>query len=74
MQRISHLQLVHLCREEFEKAVGDGLDGDESLRCHAGLAGIMDTAPEGCFDGRVKIRIVQHDEGIAAAQFHRGLL
>src|SRR5208282_732916 len=47
---------------------------DEAFRGDTTLSRVVHAPPYPPLDGRVHVRIVQHDKGIAAAQLHRALL
>jgi hypothetical protein len=57
-----------------EKAVGQFFDDDETLRRDAALAHVVHLGPDRPLDRLVEVGVLEHDEGVAAAQLHRGLL
>ena len=58
----------------FQKLVGQFFDHDEAFSCDAALTHVVHLRPHRPLDRFVEVGIVEHDERIAAAQFHRGLL
>jgi hypothetical protein len=55
-------------------SVDSGPCDDEPLRRAAGLAAVVHAAPDGPRNGLVEVGVVEHDERVAAAELHRGLL
>ena len=54
----------------LDETIGDFLHDNESLRGNAALARIVHTSPDGPFHRLVEIRVLQNDEGVAAAKLH----
>ena len=72
VHRIARIKRTQRCLELGEERVGHALDHDETLGRATGLAGIVHPAPDCPGNGQIEIGILQHDERVAAAQFHRG--
>ena len=71
---VSGLEFRQRFLELVEKTVSQFFDDDESLCRHTALARVVHFSPDGPLDRLVKVGVLEHDEGIAAAQLHRGLL
>src|ERR1035437_525269 len=74
VHRISWLESRQRGLELVEKAVGQFFDDDETLRGNAALAHVVHFAPDRPLDRLVEVGVLEHNEGVAAAQLHRGLL
>ena len=72
-------------RTPFEESVWEQLaegirfvrgefDDDDAFGCRAGMAAVTPATTDRLFDGLVQVSVLQHDEGIATAEFQRGLL
>jgi len=58
----------------FEKFVGQRFDDNESFARDATLAHVVHLRPDSPPDRFFQVGILQHNEGVAAAQFHGGFL
>ena len=71
VHRVAGLERRERRLELLQELVGDRVDDDEPLGRAAGLSGVVHPAPDGPFDGVVEVGVFEHDEGVAAAEFHR---
>src|SRR5208282_6628689 len=60
--------------EPTKKRVDDAILNNEALRRDAGLTGVLHAPNHTPLHGGIEIGIIQDNEGIAAAEFHRALL
>ena len=74
LPRVSGFQGLQCVFEAGQEFVGDRLQHDEALGRAAGLTCIDRPAPDGPGHGAVQVGVFEHDEGIAATEFHRRLL
>ncbi len=72
--RIAEPALGRRGDEAAHEVVGDGIDHYEALGRDAGLPGIVEARLHRRRHGDVQIGVVQHHEGVAAAEFHHALL